>query len=585
MGQRADERFCPVCGRTIYSLYCPDDGAVTVVRDDASSARLPLEIGDRVSNRYEITEVIGRGGFGAVYAARHLVSEQQLAIKILLSRPAGSAEEAEQRFHKEARVLARLNHPNTVRVYDVGYTADGDLFVAMELLRGPNLEQVLAEMHARGLAMTEPQILDVAVPVLGSLAEAHDLDLVHRDMKPANIVLMNVPEEPFMVKVLDFGIVRTQDSNLTRNRAALGTPAYMSPEQCRTNQVDGRSDLYSLGVILFEAVCESAPFHARNAVETMYQQMESPLPDIREHARVPITDEYVAICNRALAKDPDERFANAREMRAALQALRRQHWGSTPMARLDDLVSPRALRGPSAMWRVVVGQESELLKKTTAGPRVGTGAGVGRAYQDSGSEHSEPVVTGLAVGRDGRIQRPSDSTEHGLPSFDRPANQTRTGPRVAPPGRSDPGPAEPADADNAGEFAAVWSAPTPAQAPVRDKPASQMAVQMPSRDTIERALRQQEKRQALEAAQAVQGPTVRELDPGAERGPHAPQKAPRGKPGPKRRQPQMAPPSAADERPERKLPMLGKGTLIGTGLPPSNLDHLRGNPADDDAAT
>lgn len=201
---------------------------MSLFRRDAFS----YQDGDELAGRYRVGHALGRGGFGAVYTGEHLGTHQQVAIK-MLSPPSSEGEvarEHHERFLREARITARLAHPNTVRVFDVGEAADGPLFLVMELLRGPTLEHVLSRLEEREQTMSELAAIHIALPVLGSLAEAHNAGLVHRDLKPANIMLRGVSGNEPVVKVLDFGCSRTIDSELTSDGIVLGTPGYMSPE-------------------------------------------------------------------------------------------------------------------------------------------------------------------------------------------------------------------------------------------------------------------------------------------------------------------------------------------------------------------
>lgn len=275
--------------------------------------------GDVVAGRYRITGVLGRGGFGAVYAGEHLGTHQPVAIKMLT---AGDKEsDAAQRFYREARITARLTHPNTVRVFDVGQAEnDGPIYLVMELLRGPSLEQVLTRLAELRRPMTEAEALAVADPILRSLSEAHAAGLVHRDLKPANVMLHCVPGSTPVVKVLDFGCSHTADSNLTSEGIVIGTPGYMSPEQCRGQAVDPRSDLYALGVILYRGVVGRLPFEDTKALTLMYRHANEPVPDPREVSTQEVSAGFAKLLLRALAKQPADRFADASDMRKELDA-------------------------------------------------------------------------------------------------------------------------------------------------------------------------------------------------------------------------------------------------------------------------
>lgn len=276
--------------------------------------------GDTVANRYRVAGVLGRGGFGAVYAGEHLGTQQPVAIKMLQADSSDPL--AEQRFYREARITAKLSHPNTVRVFDVGRDQDGPLFLVMELLRGRTLEQVLQGLTALRRPMTELEAIEVGSAILRSLAEAHAAGLVHRDLKPANVMLHRVAGLPDQLKVLDFGCSHSADSNLTAQGAVVGTPSYMSPEQCMGDDIDARADLYALGVILFRCVTLRLPFEDTAILPLLYKHAHEPPPDPRTLAPLPMTDSFAELILRALAKDRQERFADAALMRRALEMQR-----------------------------------------------------------------------------------------------------------------------------------------------------------------------------------------------------------------------------------------------------------------------
>ncbi|MSP92328.1 MAG: serine/threonine protein kinase [Myxococcales bacterium] len=343
MADRSDRRFCPHCGRRTLASACPDDAAQTValVRFDP---RVLLRPGDVVSGRYEIIDTIGKGGYGSIFGARHTATGQEIALKVMRSDFDGESDQQVRRFFREARVTAALQHPNTVRVFDVGQTPGGAFYIAMERLHGPSLEAVLQERLEAGNVMTEAETIDVIAPVLRSLQEAHAHGLVHRDMKPANIVLADFGDGDRTVKVVDFGVAWTGGSALTTTGMAVGTPAYMSPEQCEARDVDGRSDLYSLAIVMYRCLAGDVPFPFDNSVAIMQAHLDSPVPDVRRAARTPVNDAVVATLTRALQKDPEDRWQDARSMREALERgrVRRPAW--TP----PDVEHPRRASPPPA---------------------------------------------------------------------------------------------------------------------------------------------------------------------------------------------------------------------------------------------
>jgi serine/threonine protein kinase len=336
-------RYCPVCGLPTDAPFCPEDGVATLERVKAAGSG-EVKNGDLVA-KYRISGKLGKGGFGAVFSAVHTGTGQSVALKMLLSEDADESEI--RRFHREARITAGLQHPNTVRVFDVGQTESGSLYIAMELLQGGSLEEELRQRGAGGI-LTQTEAIELAIPVLKALSEAHSQSLVHRDLKPGNIMYATIDGER-VVKVLDFGIARINDSSLTGTGRSLGTPAYMSPEQVLGGNLDGRSDLYALGVILYRCVAGKLPFSDPNPLSVLYSHMHVPAPDLAATARTPVSVAFVDLVMRALAKEPDRRFANAREMRIALEAIR-----GLPEAELSDGVAASAAaetRPGEQAWR------------------------------------------------------------------------------------------------------------------------------------------------------------------------------------------------------------------------------------------
>jgi eukaryotic-like serine/threonine-protein kinase len=263
--------------------------------------------GRMLGERYELRRLIGRGGMAEVYAAHDHVLGRAVAVKVLLDRFRDDATFT-RRFYDEARHVARLNHPNLVVVFDTGTDA-GQPFIVMELVHGRSLQQVIA---AGGL--TEDRALEIAADVCGALAYAHEHGLIHRDVKPGNILLA----DDGAVKVTDFGIARTVDhETVTRTASVLGTAAYLSPEQAQGLDVDTRSDLYSLGVVLFETLTGRAPFLGDTPVTVAYQHVQESPPPPRT-IDPSISPAAEAITMRALAKNPANRYQRAVDMRRDL---------------------------------------------------------------------------------------------------------------------------------------------------------------------------------------------------------------------------------------------------------------------------
>ncbi len=318
--------ICPKC-RTTYSSslvgVCYRDGE-TLVRHDALVAPPadPLR-GRVVAGKYRVGERVGQGGMGTVYEALQIGLNRRVAVKIL-KRELSFDPDTVARFQREANALSLLVHPNTVRVYDFGQTEDGLLFLVMELLEG---ELVTAKLNREGV-MDALEAVRVTQQILRSLAEAHEHGIVHRDLKPDNI-LVTKPRGQVeqMVKVLDFGIAKIAtaekplDQFETQAGTVFGTPRYMSPEQAQGATLDGRSDLYSVGTLLYLMLTGRAPFVDDDAVVIMAKHIrETPVSPRVAAPHLPIPKLLDDVVMRSLEKDPAARFANAGEFEAALEA-------------------------------------------------------------------------------------------------------------------------------------------------------------------------------------------------------------------------------------------------------------------------
>jgi eukaryotic-like serine/threonine-protein kinase len=265
-----------------------------------------------LGGKIRLIKRIGRGGMGDVWVARNEATQAELAVKTL--HRSERTPMHDERFRREARLSATISHRNVVRVFDLVDEADGTLGLVMELLRGGTLEEALA---ARG-PFTLNQMVAVAVPVLSAMHHVHQKGIVHRDMKPANVFFAVEPDGHVIPKVLDFGIAKlpAAGSALTIDGSVLGTPHYMSPEQIRGQEdIDGRSDMFSLAVVLYEMLTGVRVFQREQASASLAAVLEHEVdPDPRIEPRV-----WIAI-SRALAKRPYERYGSCAEFAAALRA-------------------------------------------------------------------------------------------------------------------------------------------------------------------------------------------------------------------------------------------------------------------------
>ncbi len=272
-------------------------------------------VGATLGGKYRITSRIGSGGIGAVYAAEHLGLGANVAIKVLRGAAAADASEV-ARLRREARVQVSIEHPNVVRTLDLDQLSDGSIYVVMELLHGESLATRLRRRGPLAPAMAVP----IFIQVCRALGAAHGQGVVHRDLKPANIFLCT----DGVVKVLDFGMSKLSEAeSLTQDGYTLGTPEYMSPEQCIGAPVDGRTDLYSFGVLMYEALSGELPIRGRSRRELLdLHQREIPLGLRLVRPDLPIPPELDGAIMTCLRKRGAERPQNARELEKALEIVK-----------------------------------------------------------------------------------------------------------------------------------------------------------------------------------------------------------------------------------------------------------------------
>jgi len=284
-------------------------------------------IGQVVASQFRVERKLGEGGMGAVYLAEQLEMERKVVLKVMHARMLGGGTDfgGEERFKREARIVAQLNHPNVVQVHAFGRTDGGQPYIAMEYVEGRTLADVLRERAP----LPEARTLLIVDQISSALIEAHERGLVHRDLKPENIMLADRYGNADHVKVLDFGIATMRSSGeprLTKVGAVIGTAEYMAPEQARAQPVDQRTDIYALGVILYEMLTGKLPFSADNVVDYLLKQVSAPVElPTRRFPGLVISARAEAIIARALEKEPLYRFPSAsdmqREVRGALAEL------------------------------------------------------------------------------------------------------------------------------------------------------------------------------------------------------------------------------------------------------------------------
>lgn len=314
--------------------------------DDLAPGAPPPDprLGLTLVGRYKIEKLIGKGGMGRVYLATQLPLGRPVAVKILSPEFQRKDPQFVRRFFLEAATAARLNHPNSITIYDYGETERGELFIAMEFLKGRPLSRVLA---AEG-AFSAERALHVTVQMVRALREAHAKGIIHRDLKPGNIMLLDEGDDADFAKVLDFGLVKlfnapgverqrfeelgpeAEVGELTRAGMFLGSPKYMSPEQIQGRDLDPRTDIYSLGIIMFQMLAGRVPFRGASSVEIIYKHVNEAVPPIHElNPEADCPPELEVLISKTLSKDREQRYASMGDLLSALKDVRRLLLGNS----------------------------------------------------------------------------------------------------------------------------------------------------------------------------------------------------------------------------------------------------------------
>jgi serine/threonine-protein kinase len=333
----------PSCPRCLRAL--PDSVRAVCVYCGAPLGPLPVRtppglkrvagglVGTTVDGRFVVEDLIGQGGMGEVYRARHLALERIVVLK-MLKRSLLEDPTLVGRFEREAKAASRLNHPNVIQVLDFGRAGpEGTLYIVMEHVDGKDLRVVLRDEWP----LAEERLCHVMAQVCAALSEAHAHNVIHRDLKPENIMVQERRGEPDFVKVLDFGIAKILDHEgtgpilltgaeprqraaaLTRHDVVCGTPQYMAPEQATGAHLDARSDLYAVGVILYQMATGHLPFDGPSSMEILTRHVnEPPVPPRERQPDAPISEAMEQLILRALEKDPAKRPQNAEQFRDEL---------------------------------------------------------------------------------------------------------------------------------------------------------------------------------------------------------------------------------------------------------------------------
>lgn len=269
-----------------------------------------MRVGDHVSGRYKIIGKIGTGGMANVYLAEDLILERKVAVK-MMSLDFHEDEQSLRRFQREALSTTELDHPNIVNIYDVG--EENQPYIVMEYISGMDLKQYIRENHP----IPYYKVIDIMVQILDGVSYAHENNVIHRDIKPHNILI----DHEGHVKLTDFGIaVALSQNSITQTNSLLGSVQYISPEQARGNIVTKQSDIYSLGIVLYELLSGTVPFDGESAVSIALKHFQAPIPDLRDlDSRLPQSLENVVL--RATTKEPKNRYATAKEMKEDLETV------------------------------------------------------------------------------------------------------------------------------------------------------------------------------------------------------------------------------------------------------------------------
>ncbi len=324
-----------------------------------------------LEGQYQILQKIGTGGMGSVYRASQPAMNRMVAIKILHPKLV-NRRDLTSRFRREARAMSQLSHPNTVKVFTYGELDDGSLYIVMEFLEGRNLNQAVR----RDGPIPAARAIPILIQVCAALQEAHALGIVHRDLKPENIFLCNQGGLLDFAKVLDFGLAKVTERQmrpgsliLTQEGMVFGTPEFMSPEQAQGRELDARSDIYSLAVILYEALTGKLPFNAQTPMEYIQKHvLEVPIMLAERMPEIPFPSGLQSVVTKALAKKPEDRWQSASEFATALHGVLVGTDAEAASAGAMSLLPPtphppqvaavltQSVRGAKTRVRIVTGQ-------------------------------------------------------------------------------------------------------------------------------------------------------------------------------------------------------------------------------------
>lgn len=406
------ERRCPSCGLQVQPtvVVCPRDGT-NLIR--------PLYI-DPAFSKYEFISGIGAGGMGVIYKARHINLNRMVAIKTLHSHLASP--EAVSRFEIEGKAASLLSHPNIIAVYDIGVTQAGQPYMVMDYVDGHTMSELLQSYGQIPLQ----HFLTIFLQVTDALSHAHKRSVLHRDIKPSNLMLIFNDKKEYEVRIMDFGIAKVLDDtvggaqNLTKTGEAIGSPIYMSPEQARGQKMDHRSDLYSLGCVMYEALTGSVPFLGNTSLDTMLMHMEqSPMPMREASLGKDLDPRLEHIVMKLLKKNPADRYQSMDELHKDLLSL--QDPGSATLPSLASggaqaATSSFSTRGQADLGKPPSAKGDKLLYASLAVALLSVCLPV-YFYLNRSQMPMEPAPKVVAPAEDQTLVSPIPKYEHPLKSY------------------------------------------------------------------------------------------------------------------------------------------------------------------------
>lgn len=382
------KKACPACKKEFVGtlVVCMHDGTLLIPVKESL-------VGQVLAQKYRVVEEIGRGGMSIVYKGHHTVLDRKVAIKML---QAGLAQDetSKKRFEQEARAVAFLQHPNIITLYDTD-VYDNQPYLVMDYLVGDSLTDIIKRDNHVGVA----RALHIFIQACSALEHAHQKGVIHRDLKSSNIMLVETEGKKDVVKVVDFGIAKLMPSsgkaaqNLTQTGEIFGSPIYMSPEQCRGDILDARSDIYSTGVMMYEALTGQPPLMGETIIDTMnahVKVMPPPFARVRPDLHIPEALERVVF--RCLEKNPEDRFQSMQDLEENLEYVQKKIAGDD----VEVSLTPRQPRSTRQNMSAGVAPGTSLPKPMMDGPKVQTREAVA-APERAGSAVRRPVSSGSNI--------------------------------------------------------------------------------------------------------------------------------------------------------------------------------------------